>query len=1038
MLNDRQLMRMFEKIERFQQQMEQRIFQKVGELADVTLYETADRLYEIPANGYRPVEEGQEWGAECGFGWFRGSYTVPETLDGRELFLYPKLGGGETLLYVDGKPYGIFARKHQTSAAGHHYCDRIRAAAKAGETIRIDMEAFAGRYVRGTQPFQEKERWAGAHRFTYRSVDVCVKDALMYDCYFDLRTVNMLLRAQKDDTYRRAEIMNVMEEVHKAIYYAFDDVDEERFRAGVERTRELLAPVLAQKNADSAPVAGLVGHSHMDTAWLWTLDDTIKKCARTYSNQLNLMDRYPEYRFVQSSAYHSYMLLEHYPELFGRIAERVREGRYEPNGGVWVECDCNITSGESMVRQFLWGQRFTRQYFGYTSDAFWLPDTFGYSPSIPQIMKGCSVDYFLTTKMSWNDTNRFPYDTFYWQGMDGTRVFTHLNTSSSEPDPIYLSEQLNGGGKGGFPVRVKTVNKRRLIAYGHGDGGGGPQFEMIETARRLADVDGCPKTKTVSVSAFMRELEENAHEAPIYAKELYLELHRGTLTNQHEIKRNNRKAEVGIHDLEFLTVADAVQKGEAADEAPIRPLLNHVLVNQFHDILPGTCIPEAHEMCKQQMRDTLAALEERIHTALETDGTADTVTLVNPLSFERTDAVYLTLPAGKRVAGGYAQQRVTDLSGQALTAVAGLVQQPFAAMPLSLEAGEPKGASPFVYDGKTLTTPFAVMTFAENGGIDSFVDRRCGRELRGEGYPLNTFLFAEDVSLGWDNWDIDADIQLKFRDCAVLLSREVAADGPVELRLRSRYRISDKTELEQDMIVYADSPLVKFDTVLHWNDDHRFLKTAFDTNLFADTARFEMQFGHIKRPTTRSTDEELAKFEVVNHKYTDLSETRYGAAILNDCKYGISVLDGQMRLSLHKGGVRPDYTGDHGDHRCVYAFLPHDGGFSAEAVVRPAYELNDPPIALAGGCSFEPLLTVDAGNIVVETIKPCEDGGRAYIARLYDAEGTTTLATLRFAKPPKAVTVTNMLEEDEEALDSAERYSLSFRPFQIRTIKVEY
>ncbi len=1032
MLNDRQLQRMTDKLQRFEKQLETHMYMTVGTLDDVQFLETDERLYAIPAEGWHAAADGDKWGDMGHFGWFRGRFTVPSEAAGRELFLYPRIGGGETLLYVNGAEYGIFAGKGATSASGNHAYARLCAEAKAGETFDVALEAWCGRYVRGTQPFQERERWSGAHQYTYHAIDVCMKDELYYDAYFDLHTVNQLLQAQgREDTFRRAELLNALEEVHKVVYYDFDSVEEDLFRAGVARAREILAGVLSQPNAPSAPIAAVIGHSHMDTAWLWTVEDTVKKCARTYSNQLNLMDRYPEHHFVQSSSYHSDMLRRHYPALFARIAERVREGRYEPNGGVWVECDCNITGGEYMVRQFLWGQRFTREHFGYTSDAFWLPDTFGYSPSLPQIMKSCGVQYFLTTKMSWNDTNVFPYDTFYWQGLDGTRVFTHLNVSGADADPVCLHANLNGGRC--FSVRVKTVNKRRLIAYGMGDGGGGPQYETLEMLRRTADVDGCPRAVHQTVSDFMHELETQVHEPPVYAKELYLELHRGTLTNQHEIKYNNRKTEIGIHDWEFLLVAKAVQDGTAADEAPVRPLLNTLLVNQFHDILPGTCIPEVHNTCKQQMRAVLATLDEEKHRTLSTTPDAHVRTLVNPLSFERGDVVYLSLPEGMRVQGA-AQQAVTLPDGSRRVAVAGLRLPALSATPVALETGDIGGASPFTYDGRVLTTPFARITFDENGAITSFIDRRCDRELCGEGQPFNTFLMAEDVPQGWDNWDIDADLEMKFRPVGELLSREVAADGAVEFRLRSRYRLSPKSTLEQDMIVYADSPLVRFDTVMHWQDDHRFLKVAFDTNVFADSARFDMQFGHLKRPTTRSTSEESAKFEVVNHKFTDLSENRYGVALLNDCKYGISVLGGQMRLSLHKGGLRPDYTGDHGDHMCTYALLPHMGGFTAETVVQPAYMLNDDVIVLDGRCELPSLLTVDADNVIVETVKPCEDSDRAYIVRLYEAEGTTTRTKLHFASQPKAVMVTNMLEEAEEPMGD----SLTFRPFQIRTLRVEY
>ena len=1035
MLNDRQLVRTADKFTRLERQLAAKIFRKVGALTDTEVFETTEHLFAIPQEGWQPLTAGERHGSENALNWYRGRFTVPAELDGEELFLLPHLNG-EALYYVDGVEMGIFANRRQSPVGGNHWVNRLCAAARAGETLDVVMEVWSGRTVRGTQPFQQSEGWSGNFVTEYTSFDVCVRDPLIYDTYFDLHVVNDLLSIKSLDDFRRAELLRALETAHEAVYYDADCTDDEHFRAGLVALREALAPVLAAKGDAGAnrPIIGLVGHSHMDTAWLWTTDDTIKKCARTYSNQLNLMARYPEHRFVQSSACHSEMLRRHYPALFERVADAVRAGRYEPNGGVWVECDGNIPSGESMVRQFLWGQRYTQRWFGYTSDCFLLADTFGYSASIPQIMKGCGVKYFLTTKMSWNDTNRFPYDTFYWQGLDGTRVLTHLYTLGGTADPSYLTDAAAG-------IRAKASSRRRLVAYGEGDGGGGPEFETLETARRVEDLAGCPRTAHTSVSDFMHTLEREVTEPPLYAREMYLELHRGTLTNQHEIKRNNRKVEIGLHDLEFLTVAEAAASGREATDAAVRPLLETLLLNQFHDILPGTCIPEAHVMCKQQMRAVRQSLRELTAHALTTTPDNDAVTAVNTLSIPRDDVWYAALPAGKAIAGARCQ-RVTDLRGNALTAVAGVTLPPLSATALALTDAEADAPSPFLFEQNTLTTPFATITFDENGAIASFVDRRCGRELR-QGRPLNTFLFGEDVPLGWDNWDIDADLPRKLHPAGELIAREVVADGAVEWRLRSRWRLSDKSEIEQDMIVYADSPLVRFDTLLHWQDDHRFLKTAFDTGVFAPEARFEMQFGHVRRSTTHSTNEELAQFEVAQHRFTDLSETRYGVAVLNDCKYGVSVDGGSIALSLHKGGVRPDYTGDHGDHFCTYAFLPHMGGFTAQNVVAPAYALNDPPVLFAGRRDLPPLCVVEtvdgetADNVLIDTVKPCEDGGHAYILRLYEAEGGSARVRLRFATPPRAVTRTDMLEQPQESLDPADA-TLDFTPFHIETVKVEY
>lgn len=704
---------------------------------------------------------------------------------------------------------------------------------------------------------------------------------------------------------------------------------------------------------------------------------------------------------------------------------------------MWVECDCNITSGESMVRQFLWGQRFTRKYFDFTSNCFWLPDTFGYSAAIPQIMKGCCVDYFLTTKIDWNDTNVFPLDTFYWEGIDGTKVFTHFNRTHIWPDAEDLLTYVTGTPENKHScIKDRRVTDTRIISYGYGDGGGGPQFEMLEAARRCADLNGCPKSEHKLVGEAMKELESNAFEPDTYAGELYLELHRGTLTNQHVIKRNNRKAEFALRDLEMFTVNDAVKNNKTADSADIAPLYEKLLVNQFHDILPGTCIPRAHEESRAMTTALIKRARDLVRELAESDA-SDCVTVTNTLSFDRSDVIVLDY-SGKIVDGDYRQQVYTDLRGNKKLMVGGVTVPAFSSVTLKLVDGKIEGESAFRLDGERLETPFASVKFADNGTISSFVDKRAERELCGDGYNLNTLLLAEDFPCDWDNWDVDADIEMKFEDASKLISREIVSDGSVALVIRSKYAISDKSTVTQDMIFFADSAEVRFDTVMDWQDNHRFLKAAFDTSVRQEFARFDVQFGNVKRPTTRNNSVEKAKFEVLNHKYTDLSETRFGVAVLNDSKYGISVNGGKLRLSLHKGGLRPDFKGDRGFHHCVYSFLPHDSGFSAESVIRPAYELNVPAAVTDGKYEAQKLIDIDADNIFVEAVKPCEDAERAFIVRMYEAEGTFTTADVRFFDGAKSVKITNMLEEEQSEVESIAPAKLQFRPFEIKTLKVTY
>ncbi|MBR5233083.1 MAG: alpha-mannosidase [Clostridia bacterium] len=1033
MLTSQQIDRMLGKLKRFESILDPLLFKKVAKIEAVKAYETFDRLYEIPADDkYTDAKAGEfVWGDDEKFCWFKTDFTVPAELDGKNLFIMPHTEGYETLLWVNGKPFGTFATKIVFTGHGNHYCDLLKQNVTAGEKIDIALEVYSGHTYMGCDPLdplQLKE-----YNYHFDGIDICLKDEFIQEFYFDLKVINELTATLSESSYRRGQLVNALYEVHKRLYYSYEDVDEETFRKAMKEAHPFLKEVLAVKNGPEAPFAGIIGHSHMDTAWLWMSSETIKKCARTYANQIALMEQYPEYKFVQSSACHGDMILKHYPELFEDIKEKVAEGRYEPNGGVWVECDCNITSGESMVRQFLWGQRFTREHFGYTSDCFWLPDTFGYSAAIPQIMKGCAVDYFLTTKIDWNDTNKFPYDTFWWEGIDGTKVLTHFNKTHCWPAPEALHDMITGNIEETHSVKERSVTNKRLIAYGYGDGGGGPQYEMAETARRVKDLNGCAKAEYTTVSDFMKSVEKDVKNPNTYMGELYLELHRGTLTNQHNIKHNNRKSEMALRDLEFLTVSNAVKNGEVASDEKIHPLYETLLLNQFHDILPGTCIARAHELSLKQTGELLETADKLISEAVA--GAGNAVTVTNTLSFDRNDPIFLECEEGYIADMPCKQQAYKNLDGKNILVISGVTVPAFGTIKINLVKGTADTATELVVSDAGVSTPFADVKFDAKGYISSFVDKRANRELCGDGYSFNTFLMAEDLPTHWDNWDVDADIECKFNDNSALLSREVVSVGAAAVIIRSKYSISKKSTITQDMIFFADSAEVRFDTVMDWQDDHRFLKTAFDTSVQNSFARFEIQYGNVMRPTTRNDSVEKAKFEVVNHKFTDLSETRFGVAMLNDSKYGITVEGGKMRLSLHKGGNRPDYVGDKGVHKTVYSFLPHNSGFTTEDVIRPAYELNMPVVQGKGEFEAVALVLPEKANIIVESIKPCEDNEKAFIARLYETEGTYTNTAIKFFDGAKKVEVTNMLEEVQSV---AEGNDFTFRPFEIKTLKITY
>jgi alpha-mannosidase len=989
-------------------------------------FETTQHLSPPPASGddqpWQTCPVGQSWGGSGGSAWFATTWTAERDYP-HPLYVMAATGGCEALLFVNGRACGIFNHADYKWQRGDHRALLLAPSARAGDRFSILVEAYAGHEVVGVHPgdtpqTQDVYRPPFIRRFD--GLAIADRDEEVKDLVVDLHTLRTLAEALSDRSFRKGRLLATLDAVFAALWAEPAEVPEETWRAGVARARELLAPELACRNGDCAPRAGLIGHSHMDTAWLWTIDETKRKCARTYSNVLRLMEQYPEYRFIQSSALHADFMRERYPNVFAGMKLRVAEGRWEPNGGVWVEPDVNLAGGESLIRQFLVGRRFTREHYdGYTSDTFWLPDTFGYSAALPQILAGCGIQFFLTTKLTWNDTNSFPHDTFWWEGIDGTRVFTHFNDIHCAPDPGTLVNKLAGTGPKDFRktencVRHPDVNQARLVTFGRGDGGGGPDFEMLEMARRVRDLADCPRADYTSVTEFMTGLRAESPRAPLYVGELYFEGHRGALTQQAAIKRLNRAAEFTLRDLDYCA-ARARLAGLPHDPARLDALWRVLLVNQFHDILPGTSIPEVHDRAVRELAALVAdarAFAADLLAALA-EPRADCISIHNTLGWTRSAG---WLPAELPAPAGLPSQLVETPWGERRRAVAGLALPPLGAATLPANASQPSepsaAASPFHFSGDTLTTPHAVLRFDPAGRITSWLDHASGRELRDpKGAPLNQLVFGEDIPAQWDNWDIDADLELKLAPLTAPADFRVVADGPLQLRLRRSLAFGRHSTLTQDLVVHAHTGRVDFETVVDWAEPHRYLGVEFALAVHAPTARHEIQFGHLQRGTHRNFAEDRARFEVSQHKWTDLSEAGFGVALLNDGKYGLSVLGRRIRLSLLKGGGHPDPHGDASAHTFTYSLLPHNGGFSVESVVRPAYELHTPLLAHPGATrAATALLAPPHPDHVVETIKAAESG-EGVIVRLYDAAGTASPLAVSPSAPLTLLGDTNLLED---------------------------
>lgn len=1017
------------KLNRIIERYTSRRYEKVANIP-VEAAETKEHFRQEPDRNaglkWRKAPAGAKWGGEGVTAWFRGSVRLPDTCNNTRVFVEASTGG-ETLFIVNGEHRGVFDSNHPVVM--------MTSRGRAGHTYHLAFESYSGHYFPGCGP-DDTAAPVRKNCKTFGGINLMLAREDVIGFVHDLGVLHQLSSLLDENSLRRGRLSAGLAKVFAVVDAMPGETGEASWRPKLAAARKIMKPLLAAHNGSTTPWMGIIGHSHIDTAWLWTLAETWRKCARTFSSVLNLMEQYPEFIFLQSQPCQTDMIRREYPGIFKRIQNMVKAGRWEPNGAMWVEPDCNIPSGESFVRQLLVGQAATREMFGYTSDTLWLPDVFGYSAALPQILQGCNVKYFCTTKIAWNDTTRFPYDTFTWKGIDGTPVLAHFNSIHCIPDPAALIGQWNW-------VQHKDVQDRRLCSFGYGDGGGGPMAEMCETARRVKDLEGSPRARYVTVSDFMKGMQKDLKDLPEWSGELYMEGHRGTLTSIAKIKRGNRKTEIALREAEFLSTLASL-RGAKYPAARLLDAWKSLLTNQFHDILPGSSIAAVNDEairtfdeCLRKARQISSDAMERI--AGKHARTTEHLLLFNDLSWDRTGELTLdNVPEGMIPASpGVTAQVFEDVDGRTRLAIAGVTVPGLGSAILPVTGGHAVGRSPFKVNGNTVETPYAVVKFDSIGRIISFLDKTAQRELVRPDGALNSILVGEDVPSDWDSWDIDNEHQLKIKVEQRLVSRKITANGPLQLRIRSKYKIGSGSKLTQDTVFHSTTPQVDFETAVDWNDKHTILKAGFDVNVFAESARHEIQYGHLERSTHRNLPQDRAKFEVAAHKWTDISEGGFGVALLNDCKYGIGVQGSTLRLSLMKSGTHPDERGDRGRHLMTYSLLPHSCAFSVKAVVRPAYELNIPVAACTAGAGTQPsasLLTIDESNVIVESVKWAEKS-TGFVVRLYDAGKTGGHVTVRFGVPVKSVRETNLLEEHPHKL-TLKNNTVSFmlRPFEIKTL----
>lgn len=834
----------------------------------------------------------------------------------------------------------------------------------------------------------------------------------------------------------------------------------------VSRIEEALR--LVWKGTEALGLMHMVGQSHIDLAWLWPLKETVRKASRTFSTVCTLMDHYPGYRYTQSQPQLYAYVKEHNPQLYERIKARIAEGRWELVGGMWVEPDLNIPSGESLVRQLLYGRAFYREEFGRTPRVEWLPDTFGYCASLPQLLKKSGVDYFMTSKMNWNDTNPFPYDLFYWVGIDGSSVLSFLNHGLNENTLASdVSEHWES-------YRQKSAHPEQMLLYGFGDGGGGVTREMLEYAERSVQLPGLPSCRFGTAHDFFRRVEEAGSSLPKWTGDMYLELHRGTYTTHGRNKRFNRKAEVLYREAEIWNALSALAGGEdqaLAAERRQEELDNGwriLLLNQFHDIIPGTSITEVYRKSEEQYGQVFSRGEQALQSGLGelaaricTEGEGMPVVLFNSLSWDRTDPV--EIQGGREleamaVYDGNGEELKSDVLASADNVCTLYVQA--GSIPalgyktVWLRAREEKAVRPETGDslslaGRSWETERCRLIFDQRGRITSWFNKADNREIIEPGQTGNHLQLFHDRPAVWDAWDIDPRFDSQPAGEAELVAARVAYQGSVMDILHMEWLLGS-SRVEQDIVLYHHSDRVDFRTKADWREAHKLLKVAFPVEILSARATYEIPFGSIERPTHANTSWERAQFEVCGHRWADLSEGGYGVSLLNDCKYGYDIKGNVMRLSLLRSPRWPDATSDVGVHEFVYSVFPHAGDWRSAGTVRQGYELNHPvrihfPSAHEGRLPFAgSFVKVEARHAVLDTLKLAMDKS-GVVLRLYESSGGREEAAVGFmlrggqgeSNEGKLVE-TNLMEEPSGAELPLNGGAAAFavRPYEVVTFKL--
>lgn len=958
---------------------------------------------------YEATPAGWTWGRAWSSTWFRISGRLPEGWSPQHTEVVCDLGftADRPGFQVEGlayRPDGSIVKA--VSPRSHHLpLDAAVADADADElTLYIEAAAnpdLAGEWTFAATPLGDKQPAGDDALYRLGAIGLVRRDQTAWELLQDIQVLSGLLGELPQDSPRHHTIVRGLERM-------LDVIDPDDVAGTAALARETIAPLLASPAHASSHRIVAVGHAHIDSAWLWPTRETIRKVARTFSNALELMERHPQFVFAASSAQQYAWLEQHYPELFARVREQVQAGTFVPVGGMWVESDTNMPGGESMIRQFVHGKRFFRERLGVETEEVWLPDSFGYSAALPQIVRGTGNRWFLTQKLSWSQVNQLPHHTFWWEGIDGTRVFTHLppaDTYNSELTPAELLHTERNFKDAG----AATTS---LVPFGFGDGGGGPTREMLAAAERSRDLEGLPRVEIAAPRRFFTDAEAEYPDAPVWAGEMYLELHRGTYTSQLRTKQGNRRSEQLLHEAELWAATAAVRTGEPYPYDELRRAWENVLLLQFHDILPGSSIAWVHREAERdhaRIRDELTALVDRSLAALV--GTGSTALLANPMPMPAStagtargvDAFAIGTPA-EAEASATCERRPDD----ALVVDNGVLRA--------------------VIDGR--------------GRVVSLVDAASGREAVAPGGAANRLVLHRDTPNEWDAWDIDDHYRRNATplDAEAPQSLEVQTgdDGSVTVVVARSFGASHVT---QRLTLAPAAPALDLELVIDWHESQKLLKLYVDIDVHADVTAAETQFGHVHRVTHENTSWEAARFEFCAHRWVHVGEPGYGVAVANDSTHGHDARrtprtgggrSTTLGMSLIRAPRYPDPVADQGSHRLRVALRPNAGIRDA---VAEGYRLNRPVRRVTGDHGAAALFDIRSATVVAETVKLAEDASGDVVLRLYESAGGRGSVTVTALFDATGCERTDMLERPAGERWDASRTTLELRPFEIVTLR---